>query len=286
MNRRLLLNLGLAIALVALVSVAVLRPGVEVPDDSITLAPLQRDAINVIRVQSGVGAPIQLEKSDGAWRVTVPLSARANSFWVNNLLDIIDLESRTRFPAQATQLQEYGLESPVAVARFDDVEVQFGAAHPIGTERYARVGDEIHVIADNHMRFLRGVVDDFIDTRFLDENASIESIELADFRVERHDGAWRRLPEQPALTSDALVDFIEQWRLVRALRVKPHAGAAAGETIRITLRPGDAPDAEPTTLTVGVLARTPELILLRPDEGLAYHLTAELGERLLHLRAE
>jgi len=97
--------------------------------------------------------------------------------------------------------------------------------------------------------------------------------------VYRKDGGWQRRPERAALSSDLINDFVIEWQQASALSVQRHSGKRPSAWISLTLASG----AKPASVRVGVLAREPELVLYRPDEGLDYHFPAELGKRLLQL---
>ena len=50
--------------------------------------------------------------------------------------------------------------------------------------------------------------------------------------------------------------------------------ASVSSTVGITLKDG-------TQLALGIVQREPELVLLRPDEGIEYFFLSEIGKRLL-----
>jgi hypothetical protein len=70
------------------------------------------------------------------------------------------------------------------------------------------------------------------------------------------------------------VRWVDQWRTASSLTTQPTSDAAAQDTVAITLRSGQ-------TITLALTQRTPDLVLVRLDEGLAYHLPGKLGETML-----
>jgi hypothetical protein len=64
-----------------------------------------------------------------------------------------------------------------------------------------------------------------------------------------------------------------KWHLASALRVEPWTRGKPVAEIRVRLKNGG-------NLTLGVLARQPDLVLVRTDEKMQYHLRSEAAKRL------
>jgi hypothetical protein len=91
--------------------------------------------------------------------------------------------------------------------------------------------------------------------------------------VEQRDGKWRLMPGAGALSQDDLARWVDEWHLASALRVEPWAGRKPVAEVRVRLKSGGS-------VTLGVVARQPELVLVRIDEKMQYHLRAEAAKRL------
>ena len=78
------------------------------------------------------------------------------------------------------------------------------------------------------------------------------------------------------IDATAVRQLVEDWQLAGALYVRRFDGRASGDSV--TIRTLDAPDG----ITLRILARSPELVLARPDEGIEYHLRGDAGDGLLH----
>jgi hypothetical protein len=119
----------------------------------------------------------------------------------------------------------------------------------------------------------------FIDTRLLEDGRKLIAITLRDFSVVLEDGAWRRKPELNDLSEDRINGFVEEWRHASALSVERFTGKLPAERVQITFSKHEHTE----TLTFGILARKPNFVLFRQDEGLQYHFPEAIGSRLLSL---
>lgn len=283
MKNRWLLNLALALLVGALVLIAVLRPGKEPESTGTPLTALTPDAVTTIRLQRPKQPDIVLEKKNDAWQLTAPRRARANGFRVNELARLAATPVKTRFPANAAELEKYGLASPLATAVLNDAEIRFGAMHPLNQELYVLHAGQVQLVPATVMRTVLTPLDDWFHPGLLEDKAKIVSLQLPGFRLTPNEqGAWVRSPARENLSSDRINRFVDEWRYARALSVTAASAKPPAERITITVADGDKTRA----LVFGVLSRKPELVLVRIDEQLEYHFPADAVARLLELNPE
>lgn len=281
MNPRWWLNLGLATVIAGLAAILFFKPGVEPPAVKPALSTLAADTIQTISVERPGQPPIVLEKTGAHWRLTAPLSARANSFRVDSLVRVAAAESESRLPLTETALAQYGLAKPLLGVRFNGELIQFGAMHPLKSQLYVRYQDNVHLIGAHHFQPAAARVNDFISASLIEDGREPLALKLPGFTLTRANGDWKLAPENKELSSDRIVQFVQEWRHARALTVNRYEGKPYKERVRIDFA-GGAPG-EHSTLEIGILARKPELILVRKDEGLQYHFPEDAGQRLLNI---
>ena len=284
MNPRWWLNLGLAAVIGGLAAIAYFKPGVDRPAAKPALSTLTADTVQSISVERSGQPAIVLEKTGGHWRMTAPFSARANRFRVDSLLRVATAESETRLPLEEASLTQYGLAKPLLEVRFNDELIQFGGMHPLKQQLYVRYQDSVHLIGAHHFQPVASRVNDFIDSSLIEKGREPLTMRLPGFTLTRADGEWKLSPENKELSSDRIAQFVQEWRNARALTMNRYEGKPYKEKIRIDFA-GGAPG-EHTTLEIGILARKPELILVRKDEGLQYHFPADAAQRLLSLSSQ
>ncbi len=281
MNPRWWLNLGLAAAIGGLVAIAFFKPGVDRPAAKPALSTLTADTIQTISVERPGQPAIILEKSGAHWRLTAPFSARANQFRIDSLVRVAAAESEARLPLEETALAQYGLAKPLLGVRFNGELIQFGAMHPLKQQLYVRYQDSVHLIGAHHFQPAATRVNDFISSSLIEDGREPLALRLPGFTLMRANGDWKVSPENKELSSDRIMQFVQEWRHARALTVDRYEGKPYKEKVRIDFTGGTP--GEQTTLEIGILARKPDLVLVRKDEGLQYHFPADAGQRLLSL---
>ena len=283
MQNRWLLNLGLAVLVAALLAIAFYRPGAEPVAPVVTLTALNTDSIMRVRIQRTNQPDIILEKASGTWTLVAPRAARANEFRINELLRLATATSTSRFPAPAAELSKYGLDKPVAQVWLNDTDIRFGSMHPIHAQHYVLVDGQVHLIASKYFYSVAAGPTDFFSHRLLEDRLKPAAFTLPGITLTQdNQGTWRISPANSELSSDRINAFVEEWRHAQALSVAPYSGKPAHEHLRIRFT-ADSPLKE---LELGILARQPELILYRKDEGLEYRFPQGVGMRLLQLKPE
>lgn len=275
MSRRALLNLVLAVMVVALVLVVWFEPGLEREDAPAQLTRLAAGDVERIGIRIAGGEDIEIIRAAGQWRMTAPVDAEANEFRVEPLLRVVEAHSHARFEAEARELARYGLEPPRALLHVNGVEIAFGDAEPIDHRRYVRVGGVVHLIDDHYLPRLQAGFPAFVSNRLLPEGARPVALVLPNLAVTQSaDGRWRVEPER-GLSMDAVNRFIDGWVHARAIYVDRHAGEPAQGEITVTLQGAEQP------LTFMILEAETDVVLAPAGTGLAYHLGSEQGARLL-----
>ena len=87
-------------------------------------------------------------------------------------------------------------------------------------------------------------------------------------------GKWLLDPPGGDLSQDDFQKWVEEWRHASAVRVAPHGQGKPLGAIGLEFQDG-------AKLPLAILAREPELALLRPDENLVYYFLSGQAGRLL-----
>lgn len=270
MKRGWLLNIALLAVVAALACFAWLTPS----RDEQTKQPLsmlraaQAQRITLARP----GQPlVTLERRNTQWQITAPFKARADEFQVLRMLTILDAQPTAQLPA--TDLARFDLQRPVALLNIDNEEYAFGGINTVTREQYVRRGDTVYVVALRHGAALPVNAQALIHRVLLAEQEQPVAITLPDFSLSHKEGRWTLTP--PADTSqDDLQRYVDQWRHASAAQAEPYDQRPPLAEIRITLRDG-------AVLDLGVLQRTPQLVLWRRDTGLQYLFLEAAGRALL-----
>lgn len=276
MKKRLLLNLGLAVMVAALVLVVWFEPGIDREAGSVRLTTLAAEEISTIRIQRSGQDEIELERGkDGQWRLTAPLQAPANEFRIEPLLQIAGATSHVRFAAEPGELAGFGLDPPRAVLRIDAVDIAFGDTEPLDHRRYVQIGNIVHLVDDHYLHRLQLGPASFVSNRLLPAGSHPVRLALPDFTIEQDaQGRWSIDPEQE-ISMDALNQIVDAWTHASALLVEVYDGGEAQGKISISLQGSEQP------LEYLVIESQVDFVLALPEAGLVYHLGSDQGDRML-----
>lgn len=282
MKNRWLLNLALVVLVGVLALLAVYKPGTRQEPPGTPLTALKAEAIERVRIVRAGRPEIRIEKRGDTWHLAAPRGARANRFRMGDFVGLAEARASAHFAA-GTDLRQYGLDRPLATVFLNDIEIRFGALHPLSSEVYVLHAGEVKLLPAALLRAATVPLEDLFDAGLLAEDAKPLALRLPQFSLRQNDtGSWSRDPELKGLGSDRINRFVDEWRYARALAVNPASARTGRERLTITVREGEAT----RDVTFMVVARRPELVLRRLDEKLDYHFPAETASRLLELKPE
>jgi len=215
---------------------------------------------------------VLLTRKGDVWHIDEPFVARAESSQVERLLAILSARSLTRY--QATDLSKYGLDGTSPKLTLNDQSVSFGAVNTMTREQYVLTGDYIYTIALAYRTSLPRDANALVARSLFAPGEEPVGFELPDFTAMLQNGTWVIAPQREDVSADERNAWADSWRRASAMQASHQGARAAKENIVIHLKDG-------RTVTLGILQRDPELVLLRADEGIEYHFIAATAKRLL-----
>ncbi|MEO5573468.1 MAG: DUF4340 domain-containing protein [Gammaproteobacteria bacterium] len=280
MNSRVLLNLGLLVLAAIAGLVMVYLPGLEKPATPIALTSLKPAQVTHILMQRTGQADIRLVKQQQGWFMTAPLTLSANTASVDSLLELAQIESQQQFNARAQDLGKFNVAEPRVRVRLNDEEIAFGGTEPLQQRRYVLVNNTVHLINEVVYDSLLSAPTVWVSSALLPPASQLSSIELPGITLfKQSNGSWKLTPPQNNISSDTINSLVDEWTHAQAQQVKPYTTGTAHGKVLLHLQSSKNP------ISFDIQARTPELILARPDLGVQYHLPAELSDRLLKMPA-
>lgn len=276
MNRRNLINLALLFVVTGLGLLAWLEPGRDAPPSPLKLTTLDAATIDRIRIERPAGL-LEMARRDGRWELTTPIHAPANSIRTDAILSVAAIDSLNSLPVAGLDLATYGLAEPAVRLFLNDTRIDFGNTSPLDQRRYVLVGDTLHLIPDLRYYQLIGGWNGYVSLRLLEQDTALDRIELPGLTLENREGSWRPAPAPEHWSADAATALAQNWLNAQAMEVRELKGEMQGEEVRLHIRGREQP------VRFVIAAREPELILQRPDLGLAWHLVAERTTDLLQL---
>jgi len=271
MQARALLNLGLAAAVFAAAAAVYLqsRPRTE---EGHAIVPVPIETLSRIEIRRTQQPVIVLERAESGWRMTAPLAARVDEVALGRVLDLARFRAQTRLTAG--DRARFELDQPWASIRYGEHRVEFGATSTLTQELYLASGEHVYAVPARLAAAIPAVPAKLLAHRLLGADEIPRSVRTARFAVVHDGNRWRLDPADPGLSQDDLVRWIELWKFAGSTLTQPATGTSTEESIAVVLRDG-------RTINFGVAQRIPDLVLVRSDEALAYHLPVKVGETLL-----
>lgn len=274
MNSRTLLNIGIATVTLVLGVVLYFASRIERGDPRVhfALVPEALEKISRIEIERRGQNAIVLERNDGQWRMSAPRAARLDEVQLGRVLDVARFKAGERM--NADELARFELDKPWARIRFDRHAVEFGATNGLTQELYLKSGDHVYAVPSRLAAGVPGNAARLLAHRVFGPDEHPVAFALPDFTL-RHDGVrWLLQPPDPALSQDDLIRWVDQWRLASSVTTQPAERTQPADSIRIEIKGA-------RTVVLDVLQRAPNLVLLRRDELLQYHLPASYSTTLL-----
>lgn len=272
MKSRLLHNVILALLVAGLALFLLLKPEKAGPQ-KFRLSELQAGAVTRLTLAPTQRETIVVEKQGGEWRMTAPFAARADGNRVLSTLEILQAQSEARLPAK--DLEKFELDQPFVRLKVNEQEFVFGGRQPVSNQIYVATGGHVYLVSPTYLMDAARGPGDFVSKKLLAEEESPSGFALPGLKLTLKDGSWLREPDDQKLSADQINRYADEWRLALAMSVDKASAAKPLERVQVSLAKGKP-------LDIAVIAREPDVVLRREDEGLEYRFPRDVGERLLN----
>ena len=236
------------------------------------LSMLKAGDAKTIKVEIAGAAPLLLERTATEWTLTAPVAARADSFQIQRLLEILDATSKDRFPAMG--LARYDLNEPRARVTINQQAFAFGTINEMSREQYVLTQEGIYPLALRYGAALPKNALQLVSRQLFAPDEAPVAFELSEFKLAQEDGKWRLTPPPADLSQDDVNRWVDEWRLATALAVQPPSKRKPLATVKLKLKNG-------AQVEVAVLQREPQLVLARNDQAFEYEFVGDAAKRLL-----
>lgn len=277
MSSRVLLNIALLVLVVSLGALVYFLPGTD-KKETVALTMLKPEQVQRIEITLPDKEIIRLVKEQNIWRMTSPMQIAANDFRVASILELVNAPSHARYSKTEVDLTKFKLDKPAYQIRFNDLNVALGDTDPLEGRRYILIQDSVHLITDNYSPYLTEGWTSFVSLSLLPKNSRITSLALPTMSFSQADGKWIITPQQK-ISADKINALIDAWRHANAMRIEPWQATDQHQG-KIVINFKD----QPSEMIFIIAATEPELVLARPDIGIAYYFDKEQAEKLLEFK--
>ncbi len=291
MKKRWLLNLVMLAVVAGLVAFLYLRP--KANNDE----PLQHEVsalkladFTAIKVESSAKVPTSFEKVDGLWHMTSPYKTRADQISVQRILAIIAAKSNEKFPA--TDLAKYGLDKPELKLNLTKTtgieEFTFGTFNSVTEEQYVGYKDAVYLLSGSYAEAATTQAIELVEKTPLTKNEAkqiagfdfsrLEQWQANALNVEVTDGNWKTNEPKAKITQNEMNEWLDfSWKQAQAKQVELYVPdhKTPYPSFDIKLKDGKK-------VHFDKISEAPDLLLGRPDEGIIYHFSNDVGFNMLN----
>jgi hypothetical protein len=291
MKNRWILNLMMLVLVAGLVAFLYLRP--QTNNDG----PVQHEVttlkladFNAIKVEFPTQAPTTFEKVDGFWRMTAPYKTRADQLSVQRILSIIAAKTKDKF--SATDKEKFGLNNPQLRLKLSGVtgteEFLFGTFNTVTDEQYVAYKDSVYLLPSSYAEAATTQPIEIVDKTPLAQPeakqiagfdyAHLEQWEDIGLQVDIVNGKWKTNAPKAKITQNELNEWLDySWKQAQAKQVELYTPdrKIIYPFFKIKLKDG-------TKVHFDKIQESPDLLLARPDEGLLYHFSNDVGFNMLN----
>ena len=291
MKKRWLLNLVMLALVAGLVAFLYLRPKAKID------APLQHEVSNLkladftqVKVEFPAQAPTSFVKIDGLWRMTSPYITRADQISVQRILAIIAAKSLEKFPN--TDLTKFGLDNPQLKLKLTkstgDEVFSFGTFNSVTEEQYVGYNNAVYLLPGSYAEAATTQAIELIDKTPLTKNeikqiagfdlSKLEQWQANALNIDLYDGNWKTNDTKAKITQNEMNEWLDfSWKQAQAKQVELYLPdrKVAYPSFNVKLKDGKK-------VHFDKISEAPDLLLGRPDEGIMYHFSNDVGFNMLN----
>ncbi len=264
------LNLALLVVVIALALFAYWRSHKTEAENKLSI--IKPAEARTVRIEITGSPPVVLERGTSEWKMTAPVMARADSFQIQRLLDILEATSKDRYSAAG--LARYDLNEPYARVTVNQQTFAFGAVNEMSREQYVLTQGGIYPVALRYAAALPKNALQMVSKQLFGADEAPVGFDLDAFKVVQNDGKWTLTPPAADGSADDINRWVDEWRLANATGIQPASNGKPLSNVRVKLKNG-------SDINIGILQREPQLVLARSDQQFEYQFPGELAKRLL-----
>lgn len=292
MKKRWILNLLLLLVVASLVAFLYLRPQAKAQAEKVyEISSAKLSDFDTVTIEFPSKAPVSFSKVDGFWRMTRPYKLRADQQSVLHILSLVAATSIEKFSAiEPGALEKFGLSNPLVrikmVSKTDTEVFSFGTYNPVTEQQYVAYKDSIYLLPGSYSE--AGMVQpiELVDKKPLKPTEKVAGFDFS--RLEQWqesalhldivDGQWKTNVAKAKPTQNELNEWLDfSWVQAQAKSVEIYVPDRKMQYVSFDVKMKDG-----SKVHFDRVQESPEFILGRPDEGLQYHFTNDVGFTMLN----
>ena len=292
MKKRWIINLLLLLVISIIAAILYLRPqGNLSAAKAYEISSLKLSEFDALSVEYPSHAPVSFVKVDDFWRMTEPYKARADQQSVLRILSLVAATSSEKFAGtDVGALEKFGLNNPavrIKMSRKGVAEVfSFGTYNPVTEQQYMAYKDEVYLLPGSYSE--AGTVQpiELISKNPLKPTEKVagfdfsrlEQWQASGLNLDIANGEWKTNVAKAKPTQNELNEWLDfSWMQAQAKSVEIYTPDRKTPYISFDIKMKDG-----SKVRFDRIQESPEFILGRPDEGLQYHFSNDVGFTMLN----
>lgn len=277
MGSRAWLNLVLLVAVLGLAIGVYFSSQAPAEPELQRLTGLMPEAVEKLALTRGEEVLRFEQAMDGAWQMQSPVAVAANPVLLTRMLAAFGLQSQQHYALLESELKKYGLDKPVVELVAAGHDLAFGRLNPLNSLRYVRVGDQVHMVAENDIAFLQQDWTAYVAPALLPANAQVERLTIEGLgSLQASTAGWQYTGDYAPQSADQMQALVDLWRAAQGLEIRALSESALAALGGIHV---DVELAAAEPLHFVLVKQAEQWLVVRPALGLAYQVTD--AERML-----
>lgn len=286
MKKRWLLNGLMLLVVIGIGLFLKFQPESQVTANKFEVSSLKMAGFNQVKAEFPAQAPTLFEKKEGYWMMRKPYAARADQPSVQRIISIIAATTATKLSLQDPA--KYGLDQPslklTLSGEAGEHVFTFGTFNPVTEEQYVGYQDAVFLLSGQYGEAAATQAIEMVDKSPLGPKerkglagfdlAHLEQWELNALKVTLSEtGQWQVNDAKAQPTQNELNEWMDfSWAQSQAKSVEIYTPdrRQTYPSFEVILRDGKK-------IHFDKMQESPEYLLARPDEGLIYHFTNDIG---------
>lgn len=286
MKNRWLINVVMLGLVVAIALFMHLKPETTQQDSQFEISTAKLADFDQVKVEFPAKAPVLFEKKNGYWMMRKPYAARADQASVLRILAIVAANSKVRLPL--VDASKYGLDQATVKLTLSgpggEQVFTFGTFNPVTEEQYVGFAQQVFLLSGQYGEAASTQAIEMVDKIPLNpqERKQIAGFDLA--RLEQWEqnalkvtmddqGKWHVNDPKAQPAQNDLNEWMDfSWVQSQAKSVEFYTPDRhqTYPSFEILMRDGKK-------IHFDKMQESPEYLLARPDEGIIYHFSNDVG---------
>ena len=198
---------------------AVYGPHTQPDPEAERLTPLLSSEINQIRLERPGRDTVALTRDGSNWRLTAPITARANPIRAAALASLAGASSNIVYATTEVRPEALGLGATALVLQLNDTSLRIGTREEVRDLRYVQNAGRVFLVQDRFYHHVSATTAGFVDPAPIDPARRIVGLITPRFELESTESGLKWQPQTAFASADDAAVWLATLHSLSALAV-------------------------------------------------------------------